>query len=112
MQDWLNQHTFPLEARYQDIDFARQAYPSLVITLLANGTTTAMYFATVHEEATQLLASTCQRLGQRANVGCRDRASTFWKRFISQQREALMSSIARQACLNPAGNLMRISTSS
>ncbi len=69
LQDWLNRHTFPLEARYQDIDFAQQVYPSLVSTLLANGTTTAMYFATVHEEATQLLASTCQQLGQRAYVG-------------------------------------------
>ena len=67
LQDWLNQHTFPLEARYQDIDCAQQVYPSLVSTLLANGTTTAMYFATVHEEATRLLASTCQQLGQSVN---------------------------------------------
>ncbi len=58
MQDSLNRHTFPLEAHYQNIDSARQVYPSLIITLLANGTT--MYFATVQEEATQWLASTCQ----------------------------------------------------
>ncbi|WP_205737832.1 guanine deaminase [Granulosicoccus antarcticus] len=69
LQDWLNHYTFPLEARYQDIDFARQVYPSLVRALLANGTTTAMYFATVHEEATELLAATCLALGQRAYVG-------------------------------------------
>ncbi len=69
LQDWLERYTFPLEARYSDLDFARQVYASLVSTLLANGTTTAMYFATLHEEATELLASTCLELGQRAHVG-------------------------------------------
>ncbi len=69
LQDWLQQYTFPLEARYDDLDFARRVYTSLVKTLLANGTTTAMYFATLHEEATELLASTCLELGQRAYVG-------------------------------------------
>lgn len=69
LEDWLQKYTFPLEARYQDVEFARSVYPSLVKTLLANGTTTAMYFATVHEEATTLLAATCLELGQRAYVG-------------------------------------------
>ena len=69
LQEWLQQYTFPLEARYDDLAFARQVYTSLVKTLLANGTTTAMYFATIHEEATELLASTCLALGQRAYVG-------------------------------------------
>ena len=69
LQDWLQQYTFPLEARYQDIEFAGQVYPSLVRSLLANGTTTAMYFATIHEEATELLAATCLAMGQRAYVG-------------------------------------------
>lgn len=69
LQDWLQEHTFPLEARYADIAYAQQVYPSLVRSLLANGTTTAMYFATVHEQATELLASTCLELGQRAYVG-------------------------------------------
>lgn len=69
LQDWLERYTFPLEARYNDLEFARQVYSSLVRTLLANGTTTAMYFATIHEEATELLATTCLDLGQRAYVG-------------------------------------------
>lgn len=69
LQDWLERYTFPLEARYSDLDFARRVYQSLVKALLANGTTTAMYFATLHEEATELLASTCLSLGQRAFVG-------------------------------------------
>ncbi|MFK7858956.1 MAG: guanine deaminase [Granulosicoccus sp.] len=69
LEDWLQKHTFPLEARYHDLTFAQSVYPSLVKTLLANGTTSAMYFATIHEEATTLLASICLELGQRAFVG-------------------------------------------
>ncbi len=38
-------------------------------TLLRHGTTTAVYYATVHEEATLALAETCLRHGQRALVG-------------------------------------------
>lgn len=69
LEDWLQTYTFPLEARYHDVQFAQSVYPSLVKTLLANGTTTAMYFATIHEQATTLLAATCLKLGQRAYVG-------------------------------------------
>jgi guanine deaminase len=69
LSEWLLDHTFPLEARYEDIAFAGSVYPSLVRALLANGTTTAVYFATRHLPATKLLADTCLGLGQRAVVG-------------------------------------------
>ncbi|MGL4859502.1 MAG: guanine deaminase [Enterobacteriaceae bacterium] len=69
LYEWLQNNTFPLEARYADLDFARQVYPSLVDTLLANGTTTATYFATIHHDASLLLAEVCQQKGQRALVG-------------------------------------------
>lgn len=69
LYDWLQQYTFPLEARYADLGFARTVYTSLVDNLLANGTTTATYFGTIHLEATKLLADICQELGQRAIVG-------------------------------------------
>lgn len=69
LQEWLHQYTFPLEAKYSDIDFARQSYESLVDNLLANGTTTATYFGSVHLEATKLLADICLSKGQRALVG-------------------------------------------
>ncbi|MFK8080450.1 MAG: guanine deaminase [Granulosicoccus sp.] len=69
LEDWLQKYTFPLEARYHDLAFATSVYTSLVRTLLANGTTSAMYFATIHEEATTLLASICLEQGQRAYVG-------------------------------------------
>ena len=69
LEDWLQRHTFPLEARYADIGFAREMYAELVDTLLAHGTTTAVYFATIHVEATVALAEICLDRGQRALVG-------------------------------------------
>ncbi|MDR9855685.1 guanine deaminase [Paenibacillus sp. VCA1] len=69
LYDWLNTYTFPLESKFSDIDFAQQVYDDLVGTLLANGTTTALYFATVHKEASLLLAQICADKGQRGLVG-------------------------------------------
>lgn len=69
LYDWLNTYTFPLEAKFSDIQFAKKTYSHLVDTLLAGGTTTALYFATIHEEASYLLAEICAEKGQRALVG-------------------------------------------
>lgn len=69
LEVWLQEHTFPLEARYADTAFAGRHYAALVEDLIANGTTTALYFATVHQEATRLLVDICLEKGQRALVG-------------------------------------------
>ena len=69
LDEWLQQYTFPLEARYEDLAFARRSYESLVDNLLANGTTTATYFGSVHLAATKLLADIALEKGQRAFVG-------------------------------------------
>jgi guanine deaminase len=69
LEVWLGKYTFPLEAKYADLDFARERYETLVADLLASGTTTALYFATVHRQATELLAEICLDRGQRALVG-------------------------------------------
>jgi guanine deaminase len=69
LADWLQIHTFPLESRYSDVSFAEGVYTRLVETLLANGSTTAVYFATIHLPATQRLAEICLALGQRGLVG-------------------------------------------
>jgi guanine deaminase len=69
LEVWLQKHTFPLEARYADLAFARRSYGLLIDDLLANGTTTALYFATVHQDATRLLVDLCLEKGQRALVG-------------------------------------------
>jgi guanine deaminase len=69
LEVWLGKYTFPLEAAYADLDFARSRYEVLVADLLASGTTTALYFATVHRDASALLAAICLEKGQRALVG-------------------------------------------
>ncbi|WP_423800928.1 guanine deaminase [Neobacillus sp. SAB-20_R2A] len=69
LYDWLNTYTFPIEAKFSDLVFAKKVYQDVVSTLLANGTTTALYFATVHKEASVLLAEICAEKGQRGLVG-------------------------------------------
>lgn len=69
LEKWLFEYTFPLEARYADEGFAIEVWNHMVPTLLRHGTTTAVYYATVHETATFRLAEVCRDLGQRAFVG-------------------------------------------
>ncbi|GAB1363161.1 guanine deaminase [Rhodobacter sp.] len=69
LEVWLQKYTFPLEARYADREFAEAVYDDLVRSLLAQGTTTAMYFGSVHREPNLILAQACLRHGQRALVG-------------------------------------------
>lgn len=66
---WLDECTFPLEAKYADSSFASEVYQDLVAQLLARGTTTVLYFATVHLEASLQLAKICAEKGQRGLVG-------------------------------------------
>ncbi|MEI6875429.1 MAG: guanine deaminase [Spirochaetota bacterium] len=69
LEEWLYKYTFPLEARYADLAFARRTYSLLVDDLISIGTTTALYYATIHQDATRLLADICLEKGQRALVG-------------------------------------------
>ena len=69
LERWLFDYTFPLEARYADAEFASAVWDDLVPSLLAMGTTTAVYFSSNHLEATTALARACARHGQRALVG-------------------------------------------
>ncbi|KAG8343394.1 putative Amidohydrolase family [Trypanosoma vivax] len=69
LETWLQHYTFPLEAKYADLEFAEKSYSSLVSALLANGTTTVAYYATVHLDASVLLAKICLNKGQRAVIG-------------------------------------------
>jgi guanine deaminase len=69
LEEWLQKFTFPLESRYAETAYAQQVYETLVTNLLANGTTTAMYFASIHLPATKALADICLRHPQRALIG-------------------------------------------
>ena len=69
LEKWLYEYTFPLEAKYADTDFAHEVYSDLVTTLLANGTTTGVYYGSLHLPATKILADLCLSKGQRAFIG-------------------------------------------
>lgn len=67
--EWLEQTTFPMEARFRDANFARNAYSSVVRRIIDAGTTTCCYYGTLHLEATKILAEIIRDKGQRAFVG-------------------------------------------
>jgi len=67
--DWLNTFTFPFEARCKELEWATKVYNAVVGRTLRAGTTTAVYFATLHNEASLELARICDEKGQRAFVG-------------------------------------------
>lgn len=69
LETWLFERTFPLEAQLTDRAFAAEVWPDMVATLLAHGTTTAVYYATISVETTTMLAEACASAGQRALVG-------------------------------------------
>lgn len=69
LEKWLYEYTFPLEAKYADVGFARGVYSDLITTLLANGTTTGVYYGSLHLPATKILADLCLAKGQRAFIG-------------------------------------------
>lgn len=67
--DWLTAYTIPLEKKFLDLNFAAKVYEAIVKKTLANGTTTAVYFATIHFGSTVLLADIVAAQGQRAFIG-------------------------------------------
>ena len=69
LEKWLQKYTFPLESKFKDENFAHFVYEDLVRSLLKAGTTTAVYFSTIHQRATQILVEKCIKFGQRAVVG-------------------------------------------
>jgi guanine deaminase len=69
LENWLFENTFPLERRLTEPEVAAEVWPAMVSTLLAHGTTTVSYYATVSVETTTMLAAACVEAGQRAFVG-------------------------------------------
>jgi len=67
--DWLEKYTFPCEERFSDAEYAKAVCTTAVRRTLQNGTTTCVYFGTIHTEAALTLGRTAAAHGQRAFVG-------------------------------------------
>lgn len=69
LMQWLTKYTFPVEESFADPEVATKWYTKLLDRMLAEGITTAQYFATIHLESTKLFADLIERRGQRGLVG-------------------------------------------
>ena len=67
--DWLNTYTFPTEARFADLDYARRVYRRLATDLITNGTTRVCMFSSLHTDATLVLMDELERAGVTGYVG-------------------------------------------
>lgn len=67
--DWLNNYTYPEEARFADEDYAATIGEKFFDAMLANGTTTAAIYSSMHERATDIAFSIAREKGVRALIG-------------------------------------------
>ncbi|KAL2866910.1 chlorohydrolase family protein [Aspergillus lucknowensis] len=111
--DWLKTYTFPLESSMENLSTAQTAYNTVISRTLANGTTFASYFATIHVGATNLLATLCHARGQRALIGrvCMDNPDTCPSYYrdsdAAQSLAATRENIAHIRALDPEGRLVK-----
>lgn len=66
---WLENYTFPVESQYHCPDHATRMSTFFLNQLLANGTTTALVFGTVHPQSVDALFSAAQQLEMRLIAG-------------------------------------------
>ena len=66
---WLNAYTFPQEAKFEDVAYARRVYRRFVRELWRVGTTRAAVFATIHTPSAGILAEQMERAGLGGYVG-------------------------------------------
>jgi guanine deaminase len=67
--EWLNRYTYPEEARFADPEYAARISKEFFDALVANGTTTAVVYSSVHEHATDIAFSAARARGIRAFIG-------------------------------------------
>ncbi len=69
LMPWLQAYTFPEEAKYLDINYAKKVYSALIRELWRFGTTRSCVFATLHKDSTKLLMDLFAESGLSAYVG-------------------------------------------
>lgn len=67
--DWLHRYAYPAEARFSDADHAREVAGVFVDELLANGTTTALVFGTVHPHSADAIFEAAEARDMRLIAG-------------------------------------------
>lgn len=67
--DWLNTNTFPEEAKYKDLEYAKKAYAIFSEDMKFGGTTRACIFSTIHNPATELLMDLMDETGLKTMIG-------------------------------------------
>jgi len=67
--EWLSAYSYPEEARFADPDYARRISEMFFDEMLANGTTTAAVYCSIHEHAADIAFSTARVKGLRAFIG-------------------------------------------
>lgn len=67
--EWLNTNTFPEEAKYADLEYAKQAYGIFTEQMRVSATARACIFATVHNPATEILMDQLENTGLVTMVG-------------------------------------------
>jgi guanine deaminase len=67
--DWLERYTFPAEAAFADPAHAAEVAEFFLDQLLANGTTTALVFATVHPASVDAILGAARARGMRLIAG-------------------------------------------
>jgi guanine deaminase len=66
---WLNNYTFPEEAKFSDIEYAKKVYSKFIKALALHGTTRSVVFSSLHLESTEILADLFLKSGLGAYIG-------------------------------------------
>lgn len=105
---WLEEYTFPEEAKYKDTAYAKKVYSRVVEELWKNGTTRAVIFASIHKEATSLLFDLLVEAGLGAYVGkvnmdrnCPDIIVEDTKQSLKDTREYLERHVGKSKLVKP-----------
>ncbi len=69
LMDWLTHQAFPEEAKFADLDYAREAYGIFADAMKKSATTRACIFASRHRPATELLMELMEEAGLVSYVG-------------------------------------------
>jgi guanine deaminase len=110
LREWVENYTDPIEASYSDISKAKRVYDEMVRKELDLGSTTVAYNSSTHVEATNVLADSCLKYGQRAVIGklCILLNSTHgnWEGSVEESLEGERKCVEYIRSIDPEGKLL------